>query len=200
MTAGRQNADTLHKDWGTPHKYVAASREALGGAISLDPCSNRWSVVGAETNWSLPEVDGLAEPWCYPTIYVNPPYGSDGERGTKISHWLRKCAGAFDDFGSEVVALVPVAANTKHWKDSVWSKASSVCFLYDTRLRFLENGKDVGKGAPMACATVYWGKSPDRFAMAFFRHGAVVNLKDVRIPPEWRMEDKGLFEADRRFG
>ncbi len=31
--------------------------------------------------------------------------------------------------------------------------------FYDTGLRFLENGYDTGKGAPMACCMIYWGTS-----------------------------------------
>src|SRR3546814_2064652 len=89
-------------------------------------------------------------------------YGLDKERQTRISHWLAKCAWAAEEFGSEVIALIPIAANTKHWKDHIWAKATSICFLYDTRLRFLENGRNSGKGAPMACCAVYWGKQIGR--------------------------------------
>jgi len=38
----------------------------------------------------------------------------------------------------------------------VWGTATGVCFPYDTRLRFLVEGKDEGKGAPMACAMIYF--------------------------------------------
>jgi len=182
MTAGRNNSDSVSKHWGTPHKYVEAVRKAFGGTIHLDPCSNEWSIVKARVEWRLPENDGLRKEWSFPTIYVNPPYGADRERGTKISDWLKKCARAFHENGSEVIALVPVAANTLHWKESVWARATSICFLYDTRVRFLENGRDRGKGSPMANAVVYWGAKPDRFANAFAVHGAVISLADVRLP------------------
>lgn len=182
VTAGRHNRATLSKDWGTPQKYVAAARAALGGVIHLDPCSNAWSIVGAQTSWRLPETDGLVATWNFPTIYVNPPYGADRDRGARIGDWLRKCAHAHVDFGAEVVALVPVAANTRHWKESVWARASAIGFLYDTRLKFLEFGRDTGKGAPMACAAVYWGAHTHRFATAFAPHGAVVPLAGIRLP------------------
>ncbi len=181
MTAGR-TAVGQSTDWGTPPKYVFAVRDALGGEISLDPCSNRHSIVEATTEWSLPHDDGLRKQWNFPTIYVNPPYGSDKIRGTRISHWLAKCAEAFDIYDAEVIALVPIAANTKHWKDFVWKKASSICFLYDTRLRFLVDGIDDGKGAPMACCAVYWGRHRQRFADAFASHGATISLEGIRVP------------------
>ena len=140
--------------------------------------------------------DRLKGTWDFPTIYVNPPYGSDKVRGTRIRDWLRKCVHAHEEFGSEVIALVPVAANTGHWKESVWGKAQRVCFLYDTRLRFLENGLDTGKGSPMACAAVYWGFDPERFSSAFSSHGAVVNLSNVKIPTKKSDRQLSLVKAD----
>src|SRR5262245_8168783 len=101
MTAGRKNTETLSKDWCTPVKYVVATREVFGGIIHLDPCSNQWSIVHARNSWSLPKIDGLRQSWNFPTIYVNPPYGADRERGTRIADWLKKCAGAFEEFNSQ---------------------------------------------------------------------------------------------------
>jgi hypothetical protein len=115
---------------------------------------------------------------------VNPPYGIDKERGTSIKKWLRRCALAHGEFSSEVLALVPVATNTSHWKNYVFGQATAICFLYDTRLKFLVNGQNGGKGAPMSCAMIYWGRDFDGFASKFFQFGAVVdirNLKDKRL-------------------
>jgi hypothetical protein len=178
MSAGR-TVNTLSQSWGTPLKYVNAVRDVFGGCIDLDPCSNQYSIVNARVEFKLPKHDGLKEIWNYPTIYVNPPYGIDKDRGTTIKNWLAKCANAYDDFGSEVIALVPVAANTAHWKKYVFTKAKAICFLYDTRLRFLENGKDTGKGAPMACAMVYWGDNYTRFYNTFIEHGAVIDISPL---------------------
>lgn len=182
MTAGRR-VNTLSQSWCTPHKYVNAVRKFWDGHIGLDPCSNEYSIVNAETEYCLPDNDGLKEPWSASTIYVNPPYGSDKERGTTIKNWLAKCAEANEIYGSEVIALIPVATNTAHWKKFVFGKASSVCFLYDTRLRFLENGKDTGKGAPMACCLVYWGSETKKFFDNFIEYGAVVSLSDLKEVP-----------------
>ncbi|MBN1393709.1 MAG: hypothetical protein JW959_01575 [Pirellulales bacterium] len=178
MTAGR-NINSISQEWGTPEKYVNAVREFFGGRIDLDPCSNEYSIVRAATEYMLPTHDGLRESWNFPTIYVNPPYGIDKQRGTSIKHWLRKCAAAHGDYGAEVLALVPVATNTGHWKKYVFGEASSICFLYDTRLRFLVNGVNGGKGAPMSCAMIYWGKNPERFDVVFSRFGAVVNIRQL---------------------
>jgi len=176
MTAGRRvNSQSVH--WCTPKKYVDAVKKVFGGQISLDPCSNDWSIVHAETEYRLPDKDGLKESWNYPTIYVNPPYGANKENRTTIKHWLCRCAHAHKNYESEVLALVPVATNTSHWKEYIWGKATAVCFLYDTRLRFLIEGKDEGKGAPMACAMIYWNQKFDTFHDVFIEYGAVVDIR-----------------------
>lgn len=179
MTAGR-TLNTLSQEWGTPEKYVNAVRDFFGGDIALDPCSNDYSIVHADTEYRLPKQDGLRESWNFPTIYVNPPYGIDKQRGTSIKKWLCRCAIAHREYQSEVLALIPVATNTAHWKNYIFGGAASVCFLYDTRLKFLVNGQNGGKGAPMACAMVYWGKSFDRFCESFSPFGAVVDLRPLR--------------------
>lgn len=103
-----------------------------------------------------------------------------GKGGTTIKNWLAKCALTHQKYGSEILALVPVATNTGHWKQSVFGQARAICFLYDTRLKFLENGFDVGKGAPMSCAMIYWGNDYQRFFDVFIEHGAVVDIKNLK--------------------
>lgn len=179
MSAGR-TVNSQSQSWGTPSKYVKAVKSFFGGSISLDPCSNEYSIVNAETEFMLPKHDGLREDWNYPTIYINPPYGADRERGTTIKNWLAKCAITHTKFSAEILALVPVAPNTTHWKNSVFGHAIAVCFLYDTRLKFLENGSNKGTGAPMACAMIYWGKDYTKFYNVFIEFGAVVDLSSLQ--------------------
>ena len=47
----------------------------------------------------LSKNDGLREDWNYATIYMNPPYGADRERGTTIKNWLVKCALTHKKYG-----------------------------------------------------------------------------------------------------
>lgn len=179
MTAGRMvNSQSIN--WCTPPKYVEAVKKVFSGAVELDPCSNQWSIVGAKEAFALPERNGLAEEWNYKTIYVNPPYGADRKRKTTIKHWLYKCAHAHKKYDAEVLALVPVAVNTSHWKEYVWGNATAVCFLYDTRLKFLEKGNGRSKGAPMACAMIYWGARYEEFFQVFREFGAVVDLRELQ--------------------
>lgn len=177
--AGR-SVHSQSQDWCTPPQYVAAVKKVFGGEIELDPCSNSESVVKANCEFKLPETDGLAQEWNYLTIYVNPPYGSDRVRGTTIRNWLAKCAFSRVAYGSQIIALVPVATNTSHWKKYIFGSADAVCFLYDTRLRFLVNGNVDNKGAPMACAMIYWGDNLTTFENVFNEFGAVVNLQSLK--------------------
>lgn len=178
MTAGRR-INTKSQDWNTPEVYINAVQQVFGKII-LDPCSNEHSLVNAEVEYIFPDKDGLKEKWNYSTIYVNPPYGIDKYRKTSIRDWLFKCADANENFGSEVIALIPVAPNTRHWKDYIFGKATSICFLYDTRLKFLENGEVKGKGAPMACSMIYWGKNYKKFFEVFINYGAVVDIRNLK--------------------
>ncbi len=128
------------------------------------------------TEYKLP-VDGLKESWKeHPCIYVNPPYGTDRERKTSISNWLEKCLHAYENYNSQIIALIPVATNTGHWKKYIWGKASSICFLADTRLKFLENGQEGGKGSPMACCMIYWGNDKNKFNSVFSKFGSIINI------------------------
>ena len=177
--AGR-SVHSQSQHWCTPPKYVEAVKNVFGGEIALDPCSNRDSIVHAKNEFLLPEADGLHKEWNFPTVYVNPPYGADRTRGTTIKDWLSKCANSRKLYGAEIIALVPVATNTTHWKEFVFGEADAVCFLYDTRLRFLVNGSTDNKGAPMACAMVYWGTNLERFENIFQTFGAVVMLENLK--------------------
>lgn len=179
MTAGRK-VNTSSQSWCTPPKYVNAIKDFWGGEISLDPCSNDYSLVCANKEFKLPETDGLMSDWNYPTIYVNPPYGSDRSRGTTIKDWLAKCAFAHEEHSSDVIALVPVATNTGHWKKYVFGVADAICFLSDTRLRFYENGVENEKGAPMACCLIYWGNETNRFLEHFSKYGAAIDISALK--------------------
>ena len=137
--------------WNTPSKYATAIKSFFG-EIDLDPCSNETSIIESRYKYILPQHDGLKEPWMKHT-YVNPPYG----RG--IKEWFAK---AYKESlkGNEIVMLVPVSTNTSHWKKYVYGKASAVCFLYDTRLKFRIDESEDNKGCPMACCLIYYGPVP----------------------------------------
>ena len=163
MTAGRSNTIN-NQDWCTPPRYIKSIYDVLG-YISLDPCSNKHSMLQAEREILLPE-DGLCVEWDYPTIYVNPPYGK-----SSTSIWAKKCQQSWLDYCSEILLLVPVATNTAYWKECIFISSRGICFLSDTRLKFYLNGEEVIKGAPMACSMIYWGKNYKLFSSVFDEYG-----------------------------
>jgi hypothetical protein len=205
MSAGRQSV-TENKDWCTPQKYVDAVKKVFG-LIDLDPCSSMYSIVKAGTEFLLPKQDGLYEEWDYKTIYVNPPYGNDKERGTTIRHWFDKIAKTRKKYNAEIIALVPVATNTAHWKKYVYPIANSICFLYDTRLKFIIQGDDNTKGAPMSCCAIYYGDHTAKFIEIFSEFGAAVSLNGIMFPKnksghaqlELALSYKQPHEANKRF-
>ena len=154
MTAGRK-VNTSSKSWNTSPDIVSLVHTSLGGGIELDPCSNDYSMVNANTSFFI-EDDGLIQDWSsFSTIFVNPPYG----RG--IYDWVKKCANCIPS--QSVVALIPVAVNTKHWKDWIYPHANAIAFLKDTRPKFWLEGFPIAKGAPMACCLVHWGSGSKIF-------------------------------------
>ena len=161
MTAGRKvNTKSVH--WCTPPKYVQPITEFFGN-IDLDPCSNDESIIGASVEW---KDNGLTNDWSkYETIFVNPPYGKQTNK-TSIYDWLKKC----HETDAEIIALIPVATNTKHWKEFIFT-SNVICFLADTRLKFLIDGNINNKGASMACCLVYWGNDNRGFIETFSEYG-----------------------------
>jgi len=170
MTAGRKN-DSTKKDWNTPPKLIVPIRDFFGGTIDLDPCSNSTSLVGASSEFILPSNDGLVEPWTGKSIYVNPPYGRSAG-GSSLYDWFLKALAEYTD-DKEIIFLVPVATNTKHFKEIVFTNFNAICFLSDTRLRFFNEGVEDKKGAPMACCLCYLGMRAERFKQMFKPFGKV---------------------------
>ena len=58
----------------TPGYVLAPVRQALGGEIELDPCTEPDNLTGAQRFYTEAD-DGLTSPWNVGTIYCNPPYG-----------------------------------------------------------------------------------------------------------------------------
>lgn len=170
MTISREQFGK-NKHWNTPIEYIAALKE-MWGEIDFDPCSNEFSLVGANT--SLVK-GGLEADWSgYKTIYVNPPFGRDGKNS--IKYWLEKICETSRIGNNQIVALIPVSTNTNFWQNTVFKFAKSICFIKTPRIKFGIEGNFNNKGAPMACCFVYWGKNCLAFEEIFSKFG-----KSVRV-------------------
>lgn len=165
---------TENKHWNTPIEYIDLIKKFFGGEISLDPCSNSNSLVRAKIEY----FDGaLEKDWKEKTIFVNPPYGSDKKNKTRIFHWIEKAARTHFEFNNEIILLIPVSTNTRHWR-IIFEQAKSICFLKIPRLKFGINGNFDNKGAPMAISLVYFGSRADKFKEIFKEVGYCVGLKE----------------------
>jgi hypothetical protein len=127
MSISRKNI-SINKSWNTPIKFIEPIQKFFGGSIELDPCSNEFSLVSTIIEYKLPNQDGLIESWNYSNIFLNPPYGTDKERKTSIKMWLDKVAETYKKYSNEIICLIPVATNTKNWKENIFPIATSICF------------------------------------------------------------------------
>ena len=69
------------------------------------------------------------------------------------------------------------------------------CFLYDTRLRFLVEGKPSAKGAPMSCAMICWSTKPAAFERVFRAFGAVVDLRSLQRVAQAACPSQGVLDG-----
>ena len=175
MSAGRKN-NNKNKDWNTPPKYAELIKNFFNNNINLDPCFNIYSLIPAEVKFTLPCKNGLTEEWNHKNIFVNPPYGRNSESKTSIYSWLEKGLISNQKYKSEILYLIPVACNTKHFKNIIFKYFTGICFLFDTRLKFWYEGKEMTKGAPMACCIVYIGKDYKKFKEVFQNSGACFEI------------------------
>lgn len=155
-------ATAKRRNWCSPQWLVDAVRKALGGRIDLDPCSNKYSIVGARCEFRWPKQNGLRDPWTpAQTVYANPPFG----RG--LPKWVKCCQENNSLWGQEIILLLPASVDTRHWQDEI-AASDRICFLRG-RVKFI----GATACAPMALALVYWGPNPDRFQAVFERFGRV---------------------------
>ena len=141
------------------------------GRITLDPCSNKKSIVKARHN-IMPPQDGLMIPWKGFT-YVNPPFSS-------IRAWVHY--GLEQRFGprylKHLVFLLPFSPETHYFK-KIWhttpmnrgrpGRPSTVVGFPQSRFKFIDskNKKRDNKSPMISSTLVYHGLEPKKFIHAF---------------------------------
>ncbi len=166
-----QRAKIGYQHWNTPEEVLVPLRAFM--PISLDPCSNPHSTVGAGVSIVAPLGDGLEVPWhWYGHTFVNPPYDDQPT-------WMARAAleRHFYD-AAHITMLIPASTETVAFQEHVFGSASAICF-WRRRLRFLREGAAGTQGNTLPSALVYWGDEPERFAEHFASHGATAT--------EWRV-------------
>jgi len=142
-----RSATSLESAWRTPQWLVERLRAEFGGAIELDPCTERCNPTGAKQILT-PFEDGLTSEWPFArTIYVNPPF-------IDAAKWAEKTIlEAARSHKPRVILLLPAAVGTK-WFHDLWERADDALFL-KARLRF-EDANGNLSGSPTR-GTVLFG-------------------------------------------
>lgn len=163
------------KEWYTPPEYIEMARAVMGG-IDLDPASSalpqQW--IQATTFYTR-EQDGLSLPWEGDRIWLNPPYGKDGNE-SNADIWGTRLIEVYRAGDSRKQAILLVGAKPGYnWFEAIWDQFPA-CFVRD-RIPFIrpDGSCDPDDRAKVASVFFYLGLNLARFAEVFGRIGRVVN-------------------------
>lgn len=155
----------------SPPEIVDPVRLIFGGTIDLDPCSNPFSIVGAEREVMLPEWeaaagelmlpsrlarvtfgDGLvARPW-KGNVYFNPVYAHE-----VLVPFMATAAAAAATGEAHCIMLSIVKTSLMGWQEHA-PKAAAACFLKG-RVSYLVPGEDKRVNAPFHSCLMLWTQS-----------------------------------------
>lgn len=141
--SSHQSAKMKNDEWLTPPAIL----EKLG-EFDLDPCSpisRPWPT--AKKHFDIID-DGLSQPW-EGRVWLNPPFGMEAGK------WMRKLA-----LHGDGIALIPARTETRMFFESVWAKATAICFLEGRPHFHFVDGKRAAfnSGAPI-CLVAYGGQN-----------------------------------------
>lgn len=168
-------------DHNSPPDLIAIIRAFGDGVITLDPCHNSGSQVGASLTLTK-EDDGLGQDWrahieehierspeARELVYANPPY--DQETLTALNIHANSQAGDW----LEVITLVPLKGDQEWYQQAIYASAAAVCFI-SGRLHFWVDGKRQS-GATFESILLYYGERPGEFCDCFREEiGVCLNL------------------------
>jgi hypothetical protein len=158
----QEHADSGHVGYYTPQNIIDAARQALGGAIMLDPasCEEANSRVGALMYYTEAD-DGLSLPW-FGTVWMNHPFSRDGN-----PKWTNRLIGAYTSGEIEAACCITWASLPEEWFRPLL--AYPQCFPHG-RVHYLDSrtGRP-HRSAPKGSVITYLGQNPTAFAEAF-RH------------------------------
>ncbi len=161
-------------EWFTPPDLLATVRAALGGPIDLDPasCKEAQELVQARRFMTKAD-DGLQQPWEAERLWLNPPFGTVGDKTSVISIWLEKLF-AEVEAGRVSSALVLTRAGVETVWFEKWLWDCPVCFLR-RRPKFVPGPMHNGTRPNTAISIAGVGAIDlDRFISGFRPWGQVV--------------------------
>lgn len=159
------------EEWLTPPEIIKAL-----GDFDLDPCAptdetRPWPT--AAKHYSIFD-NGLIKPW-HGRVWLNPPYG--GETGK----WMARAAEH-----KNVTALIFARTETQQFFESIWPKATAVCFIKGRLSFYHVTGKKGGSaGAPSMLVTWDDDNASELWDAICCRriNGAFVDLRGGRVSP-----------------
>lgn len=110
--SGHQSARMKTDTYLSPPAWIKAL-----GPFDLDPACPPHMPWPTATRMLTVADDGLATPW-EGRVWLNPPFGQ------QAALWLRKMA-----LHGNGIALIPARTETAMFYESVWPKASGICFV-----------------------------------------------------------------------
>ena len=171
--------------WLTPPDFSDLVVE-VHGHIDLDPGTNRGSLVPANSNAYVGEIDGLSIPWLG-NVFVNPVYG------TEIGLWIERMVERGGRMRCcQLIALLPARVDTE-WCEKVMDSADAWCF-WRGRITFW---RVWSPAAELESVTAKERRS--RAAII----GILESMRDGSLPDGFRINDNGLIvgpELNRKTG
>lgn len=170
-------------EFATPPEIWRPLGRAVGG-WDLDPCSGAEATSIAPDRFTADD-DGLSKPW-YGSVFVNPPWSTDGN-GSAKERWLSKVrTEANRDDVDVIVVLLPVDTSA-HWFHDHQLHADAICFMGPGRVSFVGESRNPSFQTSISA----FGDVPDRLLKAMDRLGAVT--RDVYdSEPQATLTDGGF--------
>jgi len=170
-------------EWYTPARYIEAARTVMG-SIELDPasCAQANRIVKAERYYTK-EQNGLLQPWCARSLWLNPPYGRSatmqGHHGSTIKLFVDTCLHAYQSGQVQQAIILASTEVNATWFYPLWSYP--ICFA-DHRVKFLVGEQHHKYTHMFGTCFVYLGPRHARFGEVFSTFGHIVRAVEPSRP------------------
>jgi hypothetical protein len=160
-------------EWYTPEEYTEAARQVMGH-IDLDPASCIQANETVKASRFFTEKDnGLAKQW-KGKVWMNPPYGRDGNNKSNQGVWSKKLQDEFESGNVTQAIMLVNAVTDRDWFWPLWDH--TICFCRK-RIRFYS--PEEKKAAPThGNVLVYFGDNIEKFAKVAGEFGKIVVSRD----------------------
>lgn len=189
-SAQRINLTSGETEYYTPPNIIEAAR-AVMGSIELDPASSAQANarIGA-ARYFTEEINGLAQPWVTPSLWMNHPYGKSEQkcapncrkktcarRGFHSeafkpgnTEWINKLVEEYECGNVKQACCITFASTSEKWFRPLLKQPQ--CFLYGRISFILPNGEPL-RGNTKGSVVTYFGRNVAKFAAEFEKLGQI---------------------------